>query len=181
MRRNDREFTDPESMLELLSRCQVGRLGTVGSDGRPRIKPVNFVALDNFIYFHTALEGEKIDDIKRDGRVCFEVDLPIAYVASGNKACSAGYLYRSVMIQGNASLVDDPQEKIGALDGLMQKHEGADKPFHYGRAALEETGIVRIAIEQMTGKESLGQGKAREAALEALDTGAPLPIVIKPE
>lgn len=168
-------------MQDLLSRCQVGRLGTVGADGRARIKPVNFVAIENRIYFHTALRGEKIDDIKRDKRVCFEVDLPIAYVKAGNKACSAGYLYRSVMIHGSASIVEDQQEKIRALDGLMQKHEGADKPFRYGEAALEETGIVRIDIDHMTGKESLGHGKVRETALDALNSGNPLPIVIEPE
>lgn len=167
-------------MTDLLSRCHVGHLGTVSADGRAQIKPVNFVAIENCIYFHAALEGEKIDDIKRDRRVCFEVDLPVAYVKSGNKACSAGYLYRSVMILGSASIVEDAQEKIKALDGLMQKHEGGDMQYEYGEAALRETGIVRIDIEQMTGKESLGQGNVRETALAALNSGEPLPIVIDP-
>lgn len=168
-------------MKDVLSRCHVGRLGTVGADGRARIKPVNFVAIENRIYFHTALEGEKIDDIKRDRQVCFEVDLPIAYVRAGHKACSAGYLYRSVMIHGSALIVEDRREKLMALDGLMQKHEGVDKQYEYGEAALEETGIVRIDVERMTGKESLGLGKVREAALEALDSGVLLPLVIEPE
>lgn len=168
-------------MMDTLNRCHVGRLGTVGADGRARIKPVNFVAIKNRIYFHTALEGEKIDDIKRDRQVCFEADLPIAYVKAGNKACSAGYLYRSVMIHGSASIVEDRREKIDALNGLMQKHEGGDKRYDYGEAALDQTGIVRINIEQMTGKESLGLGKVREAALEALDSGVLLPLVIEPE
>lgn len=167
-------------MHELLSRCQVGHLGTVGADGRARIKPVNFVAVENRIYFHTALEGEKIDDIKRDKRVCFEVDLPIAYVRSGAKACSAGYLYRSVMILGIASIVEDRLEKIKVLDALMQKHEGGDKRYDYGEVVLRETGIVQIDIEQWTGKESIGQGEVRETALEALSSGDALPIVIEP-
>lgn len=181
MRRNDREFSDPKLMNSLLSRCHVGRLGTVGADGRVRIKPVNFIAIENRIYFHTALEGEKIDDIKRDRHVCFEVDLPIAYVKAGNKACSAGYLYRSVMIQGSASIVEDRREKIDALDGLMHKHEGVDKQYDYGEGALEQTGIIRIDIEQMTGKESLGLGKVREAVLDALRSDSPLPFVIEPD
>ena len=168
-------------MMDLLSLCHVGRLGTVGADGRPRIKPVNFVTFDNRIYFHTALEGEKIDDIKRDNQVCFEVDQPIAYVTSGSRACSAGYLYRSVIIHGSASIVEDKQERIDALDGMMRKHEGADKQFKYDEAVVEKTGIVRIDIEQMTGKESLGQGKVREEVLEAIRSGESLPIVIKVE
>lgn len=168
-------------MKDLLSRCHVGHLGTVGADGRARIKPVNFVAIENCIYFHTALEGEKIEDIARDKRVCFEVDLPIAYVKAGNKACSAGYLYRSVMIQGSALIVEDRREKKDALDGLMQKHEGSDKQYEFGEAALENTGVIRIDIEQMTGKESLGLGKVREAVLDALRSDSPLPFVIEPD
>jgi nitroimidazol reductase NimA-like FMN-containing flavoprotein (pyridoxamine 5'-phosphate oxidase superfamily) len=181
MRRDDQEISDPEVLRDVLDRCQIGRLGTVGVDGRARIKPVSFVAIENCIYFHSALEGEKIDDIKRDRRVCFETDIPVAYVKAGNKACSAGYLYRSVIIQGIASLVEDRQEKLLALDGLMHKHEESDQQFEYGEAALEQTGIIRIDIEQMTGKESLGKGSVREAALEALNSGAPLPIVIEPK
>jgi len=179
MRRNDREITDPTVILDLLARCHIGRLATIGHDGFPRIKPVNFVHHHEVIYFHTALEGEKIDDIRRDNRVCFEVDQPIAHVMSGKKACSAGYLYRSVIIKGRATMVDDETKKTKALDLLMQKHEGTDKKYEYSKASMSETGIVRIDIEQMTGKESLGKGKVRETALEALRTGKPLPIVIE--
>jgi nitroimidazol reductase NimA-like FMN-containing flavoprotein (pyridoxamine 5'-phosphate oxidase superfamily) len=178
MRRNDHEIRDQNVILELLDRCHVGRMATNGCDGYPRIKPVNFVHLDGVICFHTALEGEKIGDIRRDSRVCFEVDLPIAHVMSGEKACGAGYLYRSVMIRGHASLIDDVAEKKRALDALMQKHEGTDTAYEYSEAALNETGIVCIDIEEMTGKESLGKGKVREAAWDALRTGAPLPVMI---
>jgi len=181
MRRNDREITDQAVILDLLERCQVGRLATNGHDGYPRIKPVNFVYHDGAIFFHTALEGEKIEDIRRDHRVCFEVDLPIAYVTSGKRACSAGFLYRGVMIRGLASLIDDVTKKKRALDALMQKHEGATGEYEYSAASFSETGIVRIDIEEMTGKESLGKGKVREAALEALRSGKPLPVVIKPD
>ena len=168
-------------MLELLDRCFVGRMATNGHDGYPRIKPVNFVHIDGQVYFHTALAGEKIDDIKRDPRVCFVVDQPIGHVMSGKKACSAGYLYRSVMILGQARLIHDITEKKAALDALMQKHEGTDKSYEYSETSVRKTGIVRIDIEQMTGKESLGKGKVREAAEEALRTGKPLPIIIEPD
>ncbi len=39
---------------------------------------------DGKVYFHTATEGEKIEDIEMDNQVCFEVDLPIAYVKARN-------------------------------------------------------------------------------------------------
>lgn len=100
MRRNEKEIKDMIIIIDVLNRCHIGRLGTIGEDGYPMVKPLNFAyheetlnppsstygkgGMGGFavgkIYFHTAKQGEKIDDIKRDNRVCFEVDLPIAYV-----------------------------------------------------------------------------------------------------
>ena len=57
MRRNKKEIKDPEIINELLETPQVGRLGTLDSDGYPMIKPLNFVYADGKIYFHTALSG----------------------------------------------------------------------------------------------------------------------------
>ena len=47
----------------------------VGRDGHPMVKPLDFAYHDGNIYFYSAKEGEKIEDVKRDNRVCFEVDL----------------------------------------------------------------------------------------------------------
>ena len=103
MRKWEKEITDKAVIVDLLHTCHVGRLGTVGRDGYPMAKPVNFAYHDGKIYFHTAKEGEKIDDIKRDNRVCFEVDLPIAYMkGTPENPCKAKYLYRSVIIKGRA-------------------------------------------------------------------------------
>jgi hypothetical protein len=103
MRQRKKEIKD-KSVIDNLLRCAtVGRLGTAGKDGYPRIKPLNFVHIDRAIYFHSAREGEKIDDILRDNRVCFEVDLPISYVKGRqDDPCKASYLYQSVIIYGKA-------------------------------------------------------------------------------
>ncbi|MCK7471268.1 MAG: pyridoxamine 5'-phosphate oxidase family protein [Desulfomicrobium escambiense] len=98
-------------------------MGTIGKDGYPRIKPLNFVYRDGTIYFHSAKEGEKIDDINRDNRVIFEIDEPMGYVKSDINPCSAKYLYRSVMIKGKAVVVDDDNEKLLALKSLMEKYQ----------------------------------------------------------
>jgi len=74
MRSWKKEIKEKAVILELLNTCHVGRLGTTGKDGCPMIKPLNFAHYNEKIYFHTAKEGEKIEDIKRDNRVCFEID-----------------------------------------------------------------------------------------------------------
>ena len=155
MRRNKKEIKDPQITNELLETAQVGRLGTLDSDGYPMIKPLNFVYTDGKIYFHTALSGEKIDDIKRNNRVVFELDLPIAYVKADNNPCSAKYLYRSVIIKGRATMVEDRMDKIFALKRLMEKYQPEGGYGDFPAEKLDITGIVRIDIDEMTGKQDI--------------------------
>jgi uncharacterized protein len=181
MRKSNKEIQDESVITGLLHTCSVGRLGTVGKDGYPMIKPLNFAYQDGKIYFHTAQEGEKIDDIRRDNRVCFEVDLPIAYIRGDTNPCQAEYLYRSVIIKGRAHIITDSQEKVFALRKLMEKYqpEGGYGDFPVEKLAI--TGIVRVDIEEMTGKEDLGKGKLREAVRKALEDKVHLPIIIERE
>lgn len=142
------------------------------------VKPLNFSYHEGKIYFHTALAGEKIDDIKRDNRVCFEVDLPIAFVRAVTQPCEAEYLYRSVIIKGRASLVEDYGERALAFKSLMDKYQPGGGYGQYPDEKLAMTGIVRIDAVEMTGKEDLGKGAHRERVLEAMERGLALPILL---
>lgn len=200
MRRWKKEIKDWAVIIDLLNTCNVGRLGTNGKDGYPMVKPLNFAynppsnsplskggdravkgGQGGFgsIYFHTAKEGEKIEDIKRDDRVCFEVDMPITYVKAKNQPCEADYLYRSVIIKGRSYIVEDRDEKIFGLNCLMQKYQPEGSYGDYLEEKLKITGIVRIDIEEMVGKEDLGKDEQKEAVLKALEKKVPLPIVIE--
>ncbi|MBF0560286.1 MAG: pyridoxamine 5'-phosphate oxidase family protein [Nitrospirae bacterium] len=179
MRQSKKEIKDGEVIMDLLKTCHVGRLGTIGSDGYPVVKPLNFVWDEGVIYFHTALAGEKMEDIKRDSRVCFEIDLPIAYVKGDKSPCRAEYLFRSVIIKGRAGLVDNADEKLKALRCLMNKYQPESAYADFPQDKLAITGVVKIVIEEMAGKEDLGNDSLREAALKALRDGVPLPIVLE--
>lgn len=165
MRRHEKEILDRSVLEEILEACHVGRLGTLGADGYPRIKPLNFVHANGRIYFHTAKEGEKIEDILRNPRVCFEVDQPLAYVRARSQACEAGYLYRSVLVRGRARMVEDLSEKRRALDALMVKYQPEGDHGDMAPARLRGVGVVCIEVEEIRGKEGLGEGSLRETAL----------------
>lgn len=153
MRRYKKEITDRDAILEILESAHVGRLGTVGSDGYPMIKPVNYVFSNNKVYIHSALEGEKIQDIKRDDRVVFEVDIPIAYVKGIKNPCSAKFLYKSVIMKGTAVICENPQERIAALTRLMEKYQPGGDYGDFLAAKLALTGVIRIDIWEITGKQ----------------------------
>ncbi len=178
MRKMNKKITDAAVIADLLNRCHVGRLATVGADGWPMVKPLNFAYCDGRIYFHCALEGEQLDDIRRDSRVAFETDLPIAYVkGSPENPCRAEYLYRSVIVRGRAAVVEEREERLLALDALMRKYQPGGGYGPYLEEKLALTGIVRIEIEDLSGKEELGKGDLQERALQALAGGVSLPVV----
>jgi nitroimidazol reductase NimA-like FMN-containing flavoprotein (pyridoxamine 5'-phosphate oxidase superfamily) len=179
MRQAAKQIRDHDVLIELLNTSHIGRLGTITGDGYPMVKPLNFVYYNGNIYFHTAKEGEKIDDIKRDSRVCFEVDMPLALVKSKGSPCRAEYLYRSVIVKGRAHVVEDPVEKLAALKRLMGKYQPEGGYGDFPEEKLRITGVVRIDIEEASGKEDLGKEGIKEAVLKALADRIQLPIVIE--
>jgi hypothetical protein len=145
------------------------------------VKPLNFVFHDGRIYFHTAKEGEKIDHLRQDSRVCFELDQAVAYVrGAAENPCKAEYLYRSVVAKGRAVIVEDEAERRAALSALMRKYqpEGGYGDFLPEKLAI--TGVVRIEIESLTGKEDLGKEQHREAVEAVLREGCVKPAVLEP-
>jgi nitroimidazol reductase NimA-like FMN-containing flavoprotein (pyridoxamine 5'-phosphate oxidase superfamily) len=181
MRQVKKEILDREVIIDLLQSCHVGRLGTITRDGYPMVKPVNFAYEEGRIYFHSAKAGEKIDDIARDSRVCFEVDLPIALVKTKSIPCRAEYLYRSVIIRGRARVVEDAAERLLGLRLLMKKYQPEGGYTDFPEDKLKITAVVCIDIEEMVGKEDLGKEELRAAAIEALEGKAVLPIVLERE
>lgn len=156
MRHPERELKDRETVAAILEKSLVGRIATVNQKGIPVIKPVNFLYWNGKVYIHSSPKGEKVRDIRRGSPVCFEVDEPIAFVTAGEKACSAGIYFRSVIVKGKATLVRQKSRKLGILERLMEKHQPEKG---YGRIAgdvLKKTAIIEIVVEEMTAKERLG-------------------------
>jgi len=134
------------------------------------IKPLNFVYDDGRYTFTRRFSGEKIDDIKRNNRVVFELDLPIAYVKGDNNPCSAKYLYRSVIIKGRAVMVEDRMDKIFVLKRLMEKYQPEGGYGDFPAEKLAITGIVRIDIDEMTGKQIYNSGRLYEMEVKGCET-----------
>ena len=113
MRRSDKEVTDREEVEEILSNALVGRLGTC-LNNIPYITPVNFVYDKDKIYFHSAHEGRKIDNIKYNQQVCFEIDEIISIIPGRRMPCGSTTEYKSVIIFGDIRVVIDIDEKTSA-------------------------------------------------------------------
>ncbi|MBU2548999.1 MAG: pyridoxamine 5'-phosphate oxidase family protein [Proteobacteria bacterium] len=162
------EITDPDEMARILESTQVGRLATIDGQGYPYITPVNFVYYRSAVYFHGAPRGEKLDNLARDSRVCFEADVPLAYVSvdfneAGNP-CHTHQLYHSVVIRGRAGVLPDGDLKTIVLNALVAKHEGhaGFRPITPDSPEYKACLVVEVKPERMTGKTDLAQNKPRD-------------------
>lgn len=163
MRRRQSEVTDPTEIERILSSTTIGRMATVGRDGYPYITPVNFVFFRGNIYFHCAPQGEKLDNLVRDPRVCFEVDIPLSYLNMesypGRPICQLHQFYHCVIIRGTASVVEDEATRVAALNELVARHEKRDDVEKVGAEmpGFKACRVIEIKPLSTTAKSDLGQ------------------------
>ncbi|UCG13989.1 MAG: pyridoxamine 5'-phosphate oxidase family protein [Deltaproteobacteria bacterium] len=150
MRRKDRQTRDVAAIAEIIRDSLVCRLA-LSEDNSPYVVPLCFGYEENTLYFHSSLEGKKIDILKKNGNVCFEFDID-HHVVKDERACKWSMKYRSVIGFGKASFVQDPEEKMKGLNAIMKQYSG--RSFDYPESALEATAIIKVEIESMTGKQN---------------------------
>lgn len=147
MRRKDREISSQEAS-EILDGAEYGVLSTVDSNGQPYGVPLNYVYKDSAIYFHCAVEGQKLDNIAKNPKVSF-------CVTGGTKVLpdSFGTLYESAVVFGIAGEVYN-DERHRALVWLLQKYcsDFMEGGLEYIELKNKVTKIIKIEICHMSGK-----------------------------
>ena len=166
------EIKSKEKIIEFLSSQQTGRISSIDENGYPQIIPMNFVFISDVIYMHSHVRGEKLDNIRRNQKVGFEVDknlefLP-SYFSDPTDASLADTLYISVVIKGNASIVSDKEEKTTALNGLMKKYqpEGGYEPIKPEMDVLDEVVVIKIIPKSLRGKYKIGQNMNMKSRID---------------
>ena len=159
-------------IIKFLNEENTGRISSIDEQGFPQIIPMNFVFLNDSVYMHSHIRGEKIENIKRNSKVGFEVDrnlefLP-SYFSDPEDASLADTLYISVVIKGEALLVENNEEKVLALNGLMKKYqpEGRYKPMDKDMYVLDATAVIKIIPKEMNGKYKIGQNMSKEEKID---------------
>jgi len=142
-----------EDSKELLENAPVGRLGTcLGNE--PYVTPLNFVYDNEKIYFHSAKVGRKLENMKSNPKVCFEVDQLID-IKQGEVGCDFGCYYQSVIISGEARIVESESQKVRILEKLVSKYALKNIKPVFENSKLERIDVVEIQVENMSGKQCL--------------------------
>lgn len=151
MRRNKQQLTDSESR-DILTKATSGVLALLGDHGYPYAVPLSFVLYENLLYFHSAVEGHKIEAVRNDEKASF-------CVIGQDNVCGEKFStdYRSVIAFGKISVVSDTDERRLALTLLADKYSPQVAEPEV-RATLDSAwnrvAILRFEIRNLSGKQA---------------------------
>jgi nitroimidazol reductase NimA-like FMN-containing flavoprotein (pyridoxamine 5'-phosphate oxidase superfamily) len=164
------EIKDKTIINELLDSTEYGTLAVSYNDA-PYAVPVNFVRIDDDIYFHGALSNKKMKILASNPKVSFSVVQNYSLIASffssdEGLACPATQFFKSVSIEGVVEMVESREEKAMVFEALMKKlqPEGGYKPFSDAAydTAIKATAVIKIVPSSLRCKFKFGQHVTKE-------------------
>lgn len=147
MRRFKQEISEQEC-IDTLKEQPRGVLAVYGEDGYPYAFPMDYIYMNEKLYFHCAKEGHKLDAIAADNRVSFCV-MDEGFRKDGDWALNI----RSIVIFGRVKRIDDADETLKVVRQLGLKYyptvESVEEEI---RKAIARVQILELSIDHMTGK-----------------------------
>ena len=152
MTKRERQITDEAQIMGILDAGKVLHLG-LAVDNEPYVVPMNYgYTKENgklVVYLHSATRGKKLDMIRANPKVFFEIDCDLVPF-EGELPCQYGLSYSSVMGKGVARIVDDVEEKKKAMSVLMKTQ--TQKDFTFEDRLVSIVAVIRIDVEAYTAK-----------------------------
>ena len=154
MRRPERKMDDKAS-YRLLREALWVTLSTVNSReesplgvGSPYAVPISVVEHEGEFFFHSAMQGHKIDNLREDNRVC------ITCVGSAEPDEGAlSVAYESATFFVTTEEVTVKEEKVRALDALCKRFAPSQDPERQIEAMVDRTGVWKLHILGSSGKQ----------------------------
>lgn len=150
MRRQDKVITDYGLIETILKDERICRIALCDWE-KPYLVPMVFGYHDGYLYLHSATEGKKIDLLRMNNQICFEVESGVE-VIPGEEPSNWRIKYYSVIGFGKAYLIEEPEEKRKALNVIMRKFTKENQ--EYPGEMLRVIEVIKVVIEEMTGKKS---------------------------
>ena len=124
----------------------------MSENGFPYVLPMNFALDGDFAILHSAQSGRMWETLKKNQNVCINwtlgEDIKWQNVTVG---CSYRVQSKSVLVEGKAEFVNDFNEKTRCLELLMAQY--SNREFKFSKPAVENVGIIKVAIEKISAKE----------------------------
>ena len=152
MTKRERQVTDPEHIRHILDTSRVLHLG-LAVDNEPYVVPLNYGYMMEegklTLYLHSAQRGKKLDMLRANPNVFFEMDCDRMPFES-KLPCQYGMVYSSIMGRGVAHIIEDVEEKKRAMTVLMKTQSGKD--FEFNDRLVSMVAVVRVDVSEYTAK-----------------------------
>ena len=152
MTKRERQVTDPDQIRHILDTAKVLHLG-MAVDNEPYVVPMSYgYTMEEgklVIYLHSATQGKKLDMLRKNPNVFFEIDCDLMPF-EGRVPCQYGLVYSSVMGRGNARILENVEEKKHAMSVLMKTQTG--KEFTFEDRLVSIVAVIRIDVAEYTAK-----------------------------
>ncbi|WP_320045316.1 pyridoxamine 5'-phosphate oxidase family protein [uncultured Desulfobacter sp.] len=150
MRRKEKQIIDQDQIDSIIKQAKVCRLG-LSDNGKPYVVPLHFGYNPPFLYFHGADTGRKLDILAANAQVCFEFD-EFNKLNKHPAACNWGTSYNSIIGEGTARILVEPEEKIKGLNCIMSQY--SSRTHEFDPDDLAKTAVIEVKILGMTAKQS---------------------------
>lgn len=156
MRRKDRELKELDAVFEVVKNCAVVHLAMV-DEGKPYVVALNFgydrEGDELVLYFHSAAEGKKMDILRKNPAVYFQMDCVNEFIkGTAENPCSYCWRFDSVMGSGNVEFIENAEEKAYALNRIIQHLDKTEERFEFPPQRLAGTRVYRVRSGDITGK-----------------------------
>ena len=152
MTKRELQITDEQQIRAILDGAKVVHVGMC-VDNEPYVVPMNYGYLMEdgrlTIYLHSAQQGKKLDMIRQNPKVFFELDCDWVPF-EGERPCQYGLSYSSVMGRGTATILEDVEEKKRAMSLLMKTQ--TEKDFTFEDRLVSIVAVIRIDVDGYTAK-----------------------------
>ena len=181
VREAHRGVYDRETVYRILDEGFLCHVGFV-ADGQPFVIPTSYGRKDANLYVHGSAASRMLRNMKTEGvSVCITVTLLDGLVLA-RSIFNHSMNYRSVVVLGKASLVDDPEEKLAALRVLSEhilpgRWDDSRQP---NERELKQTSVLRLPIEEFSAKVREGPAIDDEEDMSFPTWAGVLPLEMRP-
>ena len=156
VREPQRAMYDRNIVNQILDEAFLCHVGFV-ADGQPFVIPTSYGRDDDVLYIHGSAASRMLRNLDKGVPVCITVTLLDGLVLA-RSVFNHSMNYRSVVILGTATLVDDPAEKLAALRVLTEhilprRWDDSRLP---NEKELKATSVLKIPIEEFSAKVRVG-------------------------
>lgn len=152
MRRKDREVTDIDEIKDILNLCKTCHVAMV-EENIPYIVPLSYgYEIEGntlTLYLHSAKEGRKIDILRKNNQVCYEMS-DEGEPLHAETPCNSGYYFSSIIGFGEVIFIEDEEEKCKALTKMFAQQTGKEVIFNAQQA--QAVCVYKIISTEFTGK-----------------------------